>query len=174
MTAALFAAAALAGPAAAAQSHASHPAHQGHDAHAAGVDQRGDEVMGFSHTRTAHHFRLTRDGGVIDVASTSADDTASRDQIRRHLREVAKAFAQGDFSMPEAIHGRVPPGADAMKKGRAAIAYRYEDTERGGRVRISTADPALVEAVHAFLRFQIEDHRTGDPLEVEEPGREAQ
>ena len=34
----------------------------------------------------------------------------------------------------------------------------------------STADPAALEGLHDFLRFQITDLKTGDPLEVRERG----
>jgi len=47
-----------------------------------GVVQRGDQVMGFSHDRTIHHFRLYADGGAIEVEANDAKDTASRDAIR--------------------------------------------------------------------------------------------
>ncbi|PYR73529.1 MAG: hypothetical protein DMF86_20265 [Acidobacteria bacterium] len=33
-----------------------------------------------------------------------------------------------------------------------------------GRVRITTKDARALEAVHAFLRYQIKEHRTGDPM----------
>ena len=46
------------------------------------------------------------------------------------------------------------------------MAYRYRDTPGGGRVDIVTSDAEALEAIHAFLRFQITDHKTGDPLEV--------
>lgn len=52
-----------------------------------------------------------------------------------------------------------------MKERKGAIRYAYSPTDRGGQVRISTADARAREAVHAFLRFQIEDHGTGDPTE---------
>ena len=139
-----------------------HHQHQHHE----GVDRRGDAVMGFEHAKTAHHFRLHRDGGAIEVTANDAADTASRDRIRAHLREIATAFAEGDFRMPREIHDRVPPGADVMRDRRTAIRYAFEEIERGGRVRITTSDPAALSAVHDFLKFQIEDHRTGDPLEV--------
>jgi hypothetical protein len=29
--------------------------------------------------------------------------------------------------------------------------------------RIDTKDPGAVDAVHAFLRYQITEHKTGDP-----------
>ena len=34
------------------------------------------------------------------------------------------------------------------------------------RVRITTKDSAALAAIHEFLRFQIEDHRTGDRTEI--------
>ena len=147
------------------QDPAACPMHAQSD-HAAGVDSRGDHVMGFDHTRTTHHFRLTRDGGSIDVSANVADDTASRDQIRSHLRAISVAFANADFSMPQGVHDRVPPGVEQMMAGKDLISYVYEETEHGARVRIETSDPKLVDAVHDFLRFQIEDHRTGDPITV--------
>jgi hypothetical protein len=38
--------------------------------------------------------------------------------------------------------------------------------ERGGRIRIETDSPEALAAIHDFLRFQIKDHETGDPLTV--------
>ena len=34
----------------------------------------------------------------------------------------------------------------------------------GGKVVIETEDTAARDALHDFLRFQIREHRTGDPL----------
>jgi hypothetical protein len=132
-----------------------------------GVHERGDFITGFSHAKTAHHFRLKDDGGVIEVMAISIDDEASRDQIRRHLKRIAEMFSEGDFSAPMFIHGQTPPGVETMKQSKAEIKYQYEESDRGAKVRITTANPESVKAVHEFLRFQIQDHRTGDPLEVE-------
>lgn len=142
-----------------------------HAKHAAGhheaVDQRGDQVMGFSHEKTKHNFRLFEDGGAVEVRANDAADAESVAAIRGHLKEIAKEFAAGDFAQPKKIHGRVPDGVPVMKELGSRIVYLYEEVERGGRVRITTAEPRGVEAVHQFLRFQVEDHRTGDSLAVE-------
>ena len=135
-----------------------------HAEHMKALDQRGDQVMGFEHTRTTHHFLIEKDGGVIQVEANDPADAGSRDQIRSHLAQVAEAFSRGDFAMPKEIHDRVLPGVPEMTRLKGAISYRYEETDRGARVRITTADPVALEAVHAFLRSQIEDHRTGDPV----------
>ncbi|MCI0485766.1 MAG: hypothetical protein L0229_04110 [Blastocatellia bacterium] len=137
-----------------------------HDAHLDGVNARGDRAMGFSHQKTTHHFHLTPEGGLIDVTANDTEDTASRDQIRSHLAEIARLFSQGDFEKPMITHDRTPPGVPAMVRLKSQIDYLYEETERGGRVRISTRNREALDAIHEFLRFQITDHQTGDSLEV--------
>ena len=138
------------------------------DQHKHEVDERGERAMGFSQTKTTHRFTLLRDGGLVEVEAKDAADTESRDKIREHLSRVAKRFAEGDFAKPQEVHAQTPPGVEAMRRLRASIRYEYSETERGGRVRISTADDEALAAVHAFLRFQIEDHGTGDPTHVVE------
>lgn len=147
------------------QGHAC-PMMQQHQDHHAGVNERGDKAMGFSHDKTTHHFTLLKDGGSIEVSTNSASDTASRGQIQMHLTHIAKAFAAGDFNLPMFIHDQTPPGVEVMKAQRAKISYKYEAREQGARVRILTTDQQALAAIHEFLRFQIKDHQTGDPLEI--------
>jgi hypothetical protein len=144
-----------------------HAQHTAEAPHAHGVDQRGDHVMGFSHEKTKHSFRLFADGGAIEVRANDASDAESVAQIRGHLQVIAKEFSAGTFTKPEEIHARVPDGVGAMKDLGAKIAFTYEELDRGARVRVTTSDTRGVEAVHQFMRFQISDHRTGDSAEVE-------
>ena len=138
-----------------------------HDDHHAGMTRRGDQAMGFSHEKTTHHFRLYKDGGAIEVSANQATDTDSRDMIRMHLAHIAKMFAAGDFKAPMFIHGTNPPGTATMAQLRDKITYHYEDTSSGGRVRIASADPRAVDAIHKFLRFQIDEHKTGDSTDLQ-------
>ena len=137
-----------------------------HHQHNDGVNERGDRAMGFDHQKTTHHFRLTKDGGVIEVGVNDLKDTESLNQIRLHLKHIAHMFGEGDFSTPMFIHAQTPPGVPVMKRLKASISYSPEETERGAQVRISTKDEEALAAIHDFLRFQIQDHQTGDPLEV--------
>jgi hypothetical protein len=130
------------------------------------MNERGDHVMGFDHTKTTHHFRLLPDGGSIEVAANSAQDKESRDQIRMHLGHIAKMFASGNFNAPMLVHDQVPPGVPEMQKLKNDIQYTFEEAEQGGRIRISTNSPEALHAIHDFLRFQIKEQRTGDSLEV--------
>ena len=137
-----------------------------HDDHHSAVDSRGDKVMGFSHDKTTHHFRLYDDGGSIEVEANSADDAPSRDQIRGHLRHIATMFAAGNFEAPMLIHAKTPPGVPVMQKLKSEITYRYRQTARGAAVDIVTTNRDAIRAIHEFLRFQISDHRTGDATTV--------
>jgi hypothetical protein len=154
---------------ASAQSQSHHEAAQKDPHHTCpmAMEERGDKGMGFSQSKTTHHFLLKRDGGVIGVEANDAKDTENRDQIRMHLSHIAKAFAAGDFDIPMFVHDQTPPGVPVMKAKRDQIKYRFEETENGGRVVIVTGDPEALAALHDFLAFQIREHKTGDSLSVQ-------
>lgn len=135
------------------------------DVHAQ-MNQRGDKGMGFSQSATTHHFLLNSTGGVIQVPANDPADAVSRDSVRMHLAHIAQAFQNGDFEIPMFVHDTVPPGVPEMKKLRASIHYSFEETPNGGRVVISSTNKDALAAIHKFLRFQIEEHKTGDPLDL--------
>jgi hypothetical protein len=68
--------------------------------------------------------------------------------------------------MPMFIHDRVPPGVPQMKRYAAKINYQAEETETGARVVVTTKNADALAAIHEFLKFQIDDHHTGDNAEV--------
>ena len=134
--------------------------------HHAKVDERGDHVMGFDHAKASHHFLLSKSGGSIEASANDPEDAATVEAIRGHFAHIAGMFAEGNFDAPMLIHDRIPPGVPTMKRQKAMIEWKFEETPNGGRVRITTKDPEALAAIHEFLRFQIEDHRTGDPTEI--------
>jgi len=132
------------------------------------VMKNGEKAMGFSQTATTHHFLLMNDGGAIQMTANDANDTDNRDKIREHLKMIAQQFKNGIFTTPFAVHGQVPAGVPEMDKLKDKIDYSYEEVENGARVRIVTADLKALAAIHDFLRFQITEHKTGDPLNAPE------
>ena len=130
------------------------------------MNKRGDQHMGFDHLKTRHHFLLANDGGLIQIDAVDAKDTASRDQIRGHLRHITMMFSDGNFEVPMLIHEKTPPGSEVMQKLKAEIIYQFKETDRGGAIQISSSNAEAIQAIHDFLRFQIKEHMTGDPLEV--------
>ena len=129
----------------------------------AGVQARGASAMGVDQFTSSHVFEPLPDGGRI-VLQRDAADSAGAAVIRAHLARIAAAFAAGDFRLPGFVHAREVPGTAAMAARRGAIAYTAAPLPRGGEVRIRTADPEAVRAVHQFLAFQRADHRAAAHL----------
>jgi hypothetical protein len=133
----------------------------------AGMHARGAAVMGFDQDKTAHHFYLFDDGGAIEIAVKDAADAVNRNAIRAHLPHIAQRFGAGNFEAPMQTHGtREVPGTAALVQLKSKLVYRYSETPNGGRVDITSSDPAAVAAVHDFLRYQIAEHKTGDSKAV--------
>jgi hypothetical protein len=127
-----------------------------------GVPERGDHVMGFSHDATTHHFHLLKDGGEIVVTATDPNDRASINEIRTHLNHIVGMFSNGNFNAPMLIHDTTPPGVATMTRLKSDIRYSVSEMPNGAMIRIQTSNPETTDAVHAFLLFQIVDHKTGD------------
>jgi hypothetical protein len=130
--------------------------------HQSMVNEHGDHVMGFSHEKTTHHFELNYDGGLIDVRANDVKDIESRDQIRSHFHHIAKMFADGNFNAPMLVHGKDVPGTATMTQLKDQIHWDLQETARGARLKITADNEPALDAVHQFLKFQIEDHKTGD------------
>jgi hypothetical protein len=141
------------------------PKPTGHDKHAA-MEARGGKAMGFEQSRASHHFRLLANGGTIEIHTNSAGDDATRQQVVAHLEAITRQFKKGDFSIPRETHGALPEGVDGMMQFKDEINYTFEAMENGGRVVMTTKNPSALASVHAFLRYQIREHRTGDPSTV--------
>src|SRR5580700_4340246 len=98
------------------------------------------------------------------AVSARGDDglcAAGTTPASRFLRETTATLSINMF-----IHATTPPGMETMKRLKRAISYRYETRPRGAQVHLSTQNPQAIAAIHKFLRFQTQEHQTGDPLTV--------
>ena len=134
--------------------------HQGH------AMDRANKGMGFDQAKTTHHFRLEHEGGTIEVVAKDQDDKATISQVRGHLKHVDQEFADGDFRLPMFVHDTDVPGTAVLKERRSSIVYSFEPLPKGAKVVIRTSDPQALAALHEFLRYQIREHKTGDPVTV--------
>lgn len=125
----------------------------------AAVQTRGRGVMGVDQYTSAHVFEDLPDGGRIVLDRDATSDTAGVATIRAHMREIAAQFARGDFTNPSLVHARDVPGTAVMAARATTLSYTAADRPRGAEVRIRSADPVAVKAVHEFLAFQRADHR---------------
>lgn len=123
------------------------------------VQARGHTAMGVDQYTSSHRFEPLPDGGRITLQRDQAD-SAGTAQIRAHMKEIAAAFAQGDFAVPGFVHDREVPGTAIMVARRSRISYTTDTLPRGGSLRIRSDDSAAVAAIHQFLSFQRRDHRS--------------
>jgi hypothetical protein len=122
------------------------------------LQERGRTVMGVDQYTSTHRFDDFDDGGRIELRQMQGDSAGVR-AIRAHLSQIARAFAAGDFSAPGLVHARHVPGAQTMAARHKSIKYDFRAIAGGGQIRITTDDPQALQAVHAFLRFQRQEHR---------------
>jgi hypothetical protein len=87
--------------------------------------------------------------------------------VRNHLKKIAESFSKGDFEKPVMTHSEELPGVGVMQRLKKRIRYTFHENPVGGQVRIVTQDVEALSAVHDFLRYQIKEHATGDPLTVQ-------
>jgi hypothetical protein len=122
------------------------------------MQARGAMVMGVDQYTSAHVFEDLPDGGRIVLDRDSAADTSGIAAIRAHMRDIAAAFRAGDFAKPFQVHAQTVPGTDVMRAHRNDIRYEVIDRPHGAEVRVRSADPAAVTAIHEFLAFQRSAH----------------
>jgi len=125
------------------------------------VQARGHTAMGVDQYTSVHRFESLADGGRISL-QRHPGDAAGVARIRAHMRLIAEAFARGDFNLPGFVHDREVPGASVMTARRVRISYVADTLPSGGEVRLTTADPTALAAIHEFLAFQRHDHRAGN------------
>jgi len=150
--------------AACASEHAPEDSHHqpGADSAFAALQSRGADAraMGVDQYTSIHQFDALPDGGRIEL-QRAVDDSAGIAQIRRHLRTISAAFADGKFDTPAFVHAQEVPGTDVMAAKRSTIRYTVRDLPRGAELRITTHDSAAIAAVHQFMAFQRMDHHAG-------------
>jgi hypothetical protein len=122
------------------------------------VAERGTEVMPFDLEATTHHFAPTADGGVQTVVADDPTDAAQVRLVQAHLQAEADAFARGDFGDPEQIHGGQMPGLAVLRESAGALQVRYRPLADGAEIAYTSADPAVVRALHDWFAAQVSDH----------------
>lgn len=122
------------------------------------VAERGSDVMPFDLDATTHRFEPVADGLVQTVVADDPGDAEQVRLVRGHLAEEAERFGRGDFGDPAAIHGHDMPGLAELEAGHERVEVVLAEVEAGARLTYTTADPALVDALHRWAEAQVMDH----------------
>ncbi|MCK2218237.1 hypothetical protein MF672_031260 [Actinomadura sp. ATCC 31491] len=122
------------------------------------IAAKSRQVMPFDLERTTHQFAKAATGGVQTVTSDDPADAQQVRLIREHLTAEAAGFSRGDYGDPASIHGGEMPGLRELEQGHSRIDIRYTELPAGARIAYTTADAALVKALHAWFDAQVTDH----------------
>ena len=111
----------------------------------------------------SHDFEATPDGGFIAM-QRATEDTERVAQIRRHIEDIARLFASGDFRLPPGSdQAQEVPGARVMKQALSNIRFTAQPIPRGSELVISSADSKAIAAIHEFLEFHRLEHQAHQP-----------
>ena len=53
-----------------------------------------------------------------------------------------------------------------MTRLKTELHWNLQETPRGAKIIVMADNKEAPDAVHAFPRFQIEDHKTGDSIDI--------
>src|SRR6266566_5800904 len=98
---------------------------------------------------TSRRVRLETDGGAIEVEAKRPNDIQTRNAVREQLKQQMRKG--------------MPLTNSAILQHQKEIKYKYEKTDRGGRIRIVAKSREALSAVQGFLRSQMtvpEDTKT--------------
>lgn len=113
----------------------------------------------YSPDNTLQTFSKTVHGGVQHVVVKPGADAKVIGAIQAHLRQLAGAFASGDFSASERMHGAAMPGLATLKGAKPdEIRYEYRALPNGAQIHYSSEYPQLVQALHEWFDAQTQAH----------------
>ncbi len=129
------------------------------------------EPIHYDRDRVVHHFYLYPDGGMMTLTVTDPSDAETRKAVRAYVQRVSQLMVVGNLTRLREQFGDGVPGLNRIAEARgrkATITVHSSTPDEGSQIIFSTSDAAALEGLHDFLRFQITDLKTGDPLEVRE------
>ena len=91
-------------------------------------------------------FFIEKNGGGMEARVKNPKDTQARDALRQELQQAARD--QSVFSSP------------ALQQYQRDLTYRYQKTDRGGRIRVTTKNRDALRIMQDFLLSQMSDRRS--------------
>jgi hypothetical protein len=132
------------------------------------------EPIHYDRHRVVHHFYLYPDGGMMTLVVADPSDAETRKAVRAYVQRVSQLMVFGNLERMREQFGQGVPGLNRIAEARgrkATITVHSSTPDEGSHIIFSTADPGALEGLHEFLRFQMEDLKTGDSREVRERGK---
>lgn len=124
---------------------------------------RATRVSGFESDRVNRHFYVLKNGGAVEITAKDANDESTIKAIQSYLKKESDMWTKGNFDTVAAVYGKAPESTVQLKKLRDNVTYAVVPEENGAVVRMLTVNPMAKTAIHDYLKFQIEQLKTGDP-----------
>ena len=124
---------------------------------------RASKVSGFDSERVNLHFYILKNGGAVEVTAKDPNDEATIKAIQAYLKKESDLWTKGNFETVTVVYGRPPEGTMQLKKLRDDVTFHAVQEENGAVIRMFTVNPTAKAAIHDYLRFQIDQLKTGDP-----------
>jgi hypothetical protein len=124
---------------------------------------RATRVSGFESDRVNRHFYVLKNGGAVEITAKDANDESTIKAIQSYLKKESDMWTKGNFDTIAAVYGKAPEAIAQLKKLRDNVTYAAVPEENGAVVRMLTVNPMAKTAIHDYLRFQIDQLKTGDP-----------
>ena len=122
------------------------------------VHRMSHHVMPFEMSKTIHIFKMTEFGGTMSVLARDPDDADQVALIRRHLKNEAERFRQGDYADPAKLHGADMPGLLELQANPSEVKVSYKELPAGARIRFDTQDLRMLTAIHRWFGAQLSEH----------------
>jgi hypothetical protein len=113
-------------------------------------DLQGPTRISFTVGSVRETFVSTPNGGIEDAVVTRPSPHAVH-RLRAQTRQRAAAFARGTFVDPTNPHGDLVPGLREMRRQWNRLRVTYQNLPMGARIRYTTNDPVMVEALHQWF-----------------------
>jgi hypothetical protein len=123
--------------------------------------------MGFDPAKTVAHFYLLKNGGAIELSAKAETDKDTIDAIQRYVAAQAKAYDKGSFDIPTEMNGKPVDGVPVIKKLRKEITFEVVPMDTGAALRMLSVNGPAKQAIQDYVKFQIIERKSGDPLTVE-------
>ncbi len=132
------------------------------------LNSRFSKTLGTDIGRVVQHYYLVKNGGVIEFTAKDANDTTTISALQKYMDTQKDLFEKGKNDADADVHGKVPDGIPNLKRLRNEITFFAVKNDDGAALRMFSVNDQARQAIQDFLKFEINEHKTGDPLVVEQ------
>lgn len=132
------------------------------------LNTRFSKALGTDTNKVVQHYYLVKNGGVIEFTAKDPNDNATISAVQKYLDAQKDLFEKGKTDADADVHGKVPDGLPVLKRLRNEITFFAVKSDSGAALRMFSINDQARQAIQDFMKFQINEHKTGDPLVAEQ------